>query len=122
MNASTNATIPATRNAAFGFFGTMNELAVAAWPLAMTAISEVTDESLDAVRAFLDSSHGRHFADDVHNAMHDGLALAAAIDAATRRWMHFRLSVWTRRQYGLPAGLAYLTTFVIHCDITSHDA
>ena len=34
----TKQTIPATQNDAWGFFGTMNEQAEAAWPIAMTAM------------------------------------------------------------------------------------
>ena len=78
----TNDTIPATRNEGWGFFGTMNERAEAAWPLAMTAVANATGETLDTVRLFLDSRFGRHFADDVLNAVDDGRALADAIAAA----------------------------------------
>ena len=60
-------TIPATANDAWGFFGTMNEQAEAAWPIAMIAISDATYQPLESVRLFLDSRHGRHFADDVIN-------------------------------------------------------
>ena len=57
--------IPATRNEDWGFWGTMNEHAEAASPLTMTAISDATHQPLESVRIFLDSRHGRHFADDV---------------------------------------------------------
>ena len=55
----TKQTIPATQNDAWGFFGTMNEQAEAAWPIAMTAISDATYQPLESVRLFLDSRHGR---------------------------------------------------------------
>ena len=55
---------PATQNEAWGFWGTMNDSAAAAWPIAMTAISDATCQPLESVRLFLDSRHGRHFADD----------------------------------------------------------
>ena len=115
MNATTQ--IPATQNDAWGFWGAMNEQANAAWPLAMTAISQATGESLDAVRIFLDSRHGRHFADDVHNGLYDGANLSDAINAATGRWMGWTIGRQTSKQYGIPAGLPYLTGFVIHCAI-----
>ncbi len=115
MNATTQ--IPATQNDAWGFWGAMNEQANAAWPLAMTAISQATGESLDAVRIFLDSRHGRHFADDVHNGLYDGANLTDAIHAATGRWMGWTIGRQTSKQYGIPAGLPYLTGFVIHCAI-----
>ncbi|WP_244829215.1 hypothetical protein [Caballeronia sp. TF1N1] len=118
---TTSATIPNTRNEGWGFFGTMDQHAKAAWPRAIEAVSEATGESHEAVRRFLDAAPGRHFADDVHNAMHGGLELAAAIDAATRKWMGWTISARASRQHGIPRGLPYLTGFVIHCDLTSND-
>ena len=115
MNATT--TIPATQNEAWGFTGTLNEHAEAGWPLAMTAIAEATGEPLDSVRLFLDSRHGRHFADDVRNRMLEGLALKDAIAAATRQWMGWTIGRQTSKDYGIPKGLPYLTGFVIHCAI-----
>lgn len=114
---TTTAQIPAPTITDWGFFGTMNEHANAAWPLAMTAISQATGESLDAVRIFLDSRHGRHFADDVQNGLYSGATLADAINAATRRWMGWTIGRSTSKQYGIPKGLPYLTGFVIHCEI-----
>ena len=115
MNATTQ--IPAPTITDFGFFGTLGEHANAAWPIAMTAISQATGESLDAVRIFLDSRHGRHFADDVQNDLYDGASLTDAINAATGRWMGWTIGRQTSKQYGIPAGLPYLTGFVIHCAI-----
>ncbi len=116
-NTATNAAIPATRNEGWGFFGTMEPHAKAAWPLAMTAISNATREPIESARAFLDAVPGRHFADDVHNAMHGGLDLAAAIEAATQKWMTWKIGPKTSRQYGIPRGLPYLTGFVIHSGV-----
>jgi hypothetical protein len=116
-----NTTIPATRNESWGFFGSMDQHATAAWPLAIRAISKATGESHDTVRLFLDATHGRHFADDVVNAMFGGLELAAAIDAAAQKWMGWTISLAASRRHGIPRGMPYLTGFVIHCDITSHD-
>ena len=78
---TTKQTIPATQNEAWGFFGTMNDNAEAAWPIAMTAISDATCQPLESVRLFLDSRHGRHFADDVLNEMLRGQTIQQAIDA-----------------------------------------
>jgi len=114
---TTQQTIPVTQNAAWGFWGTMNEHASAAWPLAMTAISDATGQPLESVRAFLDSRHGRHFADHVQNGLYEGKALADAIHAATRQWMAWTIGRQTSKQYGIPRGLPYLTGFVIHCEI-----
>ena len=115
MNAATQ--IPATQNDTWGFYGAMNEQAEAAWPLAMTAISDTTCQPLESVRTFLDSRHGRHFADDVQNGLYAGAALADAIEQATARWMGWTIGRSTSKQYGIPKGLPYLTGFVIHCEI-----
>lgn len=115
MNATRQ--FPATQNEAWGFWGMMNEHARAAWPLAMTAIWAATNQPLESVRIFLDSRHGRHFADDVQNGLHEGKTLADAINAATGRWMGWTIGRQTAKQYGIPRGLQYLTAFVIHCEI-----
>ena len=65
----TNTNIPATQDEAWGFCGTMNEHASGAWPLAMSAISDATGQPIESARIFLDSRHGRHFADDVQNGL-----------------------------------------------------
>ena len=83
----------------------------------MTAISDATHQPLESVRAFLDSRHGRHFADDVHNGLHAGTGLKDAIDAAAQRWMGWTIGRQTSKQYGIPRGMPYLIGFVIHCEI-----
>ncbi len=114
---TTTRQIPATQNEAWGFWGTMNEDASTAWPLAMAAIADATGEPLESVRIFLDSSHGRHFADEVRNGLHQGQTLADAIHAATQRWMGWTIGRQTSKQHGIPQGLPYLAGFVIHCAI-----
>ena len=116
MNTTTQ--IPAPTVTDWGFFGTMNEQAEAAWPLAMTAISDATYQPLESVRTFLESRHGRHFADDVQNGLYAGATLADAIEQATLRWMGWTIGRSTSKQYGIPKGMPYLTGFVIHCEIT----
>lgn len=108
--------IPATQNEAWGFWGTMNENAPTAWPIAMTAISDATYQPLESVRPFLDSRHGRHFADDVLNHMLTGNNVEQAIHAAATRWMGWTIGRVTSRDYGIPRGMPYLTGFVIHCE------
>ena len=120
MNATTQ--IPATQNDAWGFYGTMNEQADAAWPLAMTAISDATCQPLESVRTFLDSRHSRHFADDVQNGLYEGKTLQDAINAATQRWMGWTIGRQTSKDYGIPRGLPYLTGFVIHSEISDEMA
>ena len=112
-----NATIPATQNKDWGFWGAMNEHASAAWPLAVLAVAEATGEDADSVCAFLDSRYGRHFADEIHNGLFDDQALPDAIKAATSKWMGWKIGKATSREYGIPRGLPYLTGFVVHCAI-----
>ena len=111
------ANIPASRNEGWGLYGTMNEHAAAAWPLAMIAVANATGESLDTVRVFLDSRFGRHYADEVLNALDDGRSLPDAIAAATRKWMGWTIGRQTSRDHDIPRGLPYLTGFVVHCGI-----
>ena len=111
-----NSILP-TENEAWGFWGTMGEHAAAAWPIAFTAIHDATVADPHSVRAFLDSRHGRHFADEVRNHLHAGATLADAIAKTIATWMAWRIGRRTSRDTGIPAGLPYLTGFVIHCEI-----
>ena len=110
-------TIPTTCNESWGFWGAMNEYAAPAWPMAMAAIADATGEDASNVRAFLDSRHGRHYADDVQNGLFVGKTLKDAIDTATQTWMGWTIGRQTSKQYGISRGLPYLTGFVIHCAI-----
>lgn len=103
-----------TENEGWGFWGSMKNDAEQAWPLAFSAISAATGESPEAVRAFLDSRHGRYFADDVLNAMIPGSSIESAVQAATVRWMDWKIGKRTARELGIPKGLPYLTGFVIY--------
>jgi hypothetical protein len=109
--------IPAPRITDWGFFGTMDDQAEVAWPIAMAAISDATGQPLESVRAFLDSRHGRHFADSVLNETHHGANLDAAIASATQQWMGWTIGRHTSKDYGIPRGLPYLTGFVVLCEI-----
>lgn len=103
-------TVLPTNNEAWGFFGTIRHHAdpEQAWPIAFKAISTATSCTGQGVRDFLDSRHGRYFADDVANGLYDGLPLQQAIDAAVDRWS---------RETGIPRGLPYLVGFVTDCEI-----
>ena len=61
-----NTNIPQTQNREWGFFGTISHHAdpERAWDIALAFIAGTTGCSPDATRAFLDSRHGRHFADE----------------------------------------------------------
>ena len=81
---ASNTEIPQTQNREWGFFGTISHHgdAETAWPLAINAISNATSLHAATVQAFLDSRHGRHFADDVSNELSAGKTIADAIAAA----------------------------------------
>ena len=100
----------------------MQEQAPAAWPIASTAIAAATGCEPEQVRAFLDSRHGRHFADDVNNHLFKGKALVDAIHAAIQQWMTWTIGRLTSKQHGIPRGLPYLTGFVVHCEIMEETA
>ena len=109
-----------TANPACGFYGTMGHHidAGAAWCLEMTAVAGATGCTQDEVRDFLDSRHGRHFADDVINVpLLDRLPLADAIAAAITKWIGWVNGRATAREYGIPRGLPYLTGFIMHATI-----
>ena len=114
---NTIANIPDPTVTDWGFWGTMKEEAPAAWAVALPAIAMVTGTELDAARAFLDSRHGRHFADEVRDHLLRNKTLADAINAAITQWMTWRTNRMTNKTYGIPSGLPYLTGFVIHCEI-----
>jgi len=114
-------TIPEATVTDWGFWGTMEQHAADAWPLAMTKIAEATGADLEAVRAFLDSRHGRHFADSVQDQLYGGKALDAAVNAAIDQWMGWTISRQTSKDYGIPRGLPYLTGFVVHTGIMTED-
>jgi hypothetical protein len=113
-----NKTLP-SQNEAWGFYGTIRHHAdpAEAWPIAMDAIAKATCCSQSGVRDFLDSRHGRHFADDVASGLFKGVALQQAINAAVDRWMTWTINRRTSRQTGIPRGLPYLVGFVTDCEI-----
>jgi hypothetical protein len=127
MSTTLTDTILPTRNPDWGYWGTMACSGVAtpgsgpgqagaaeAWAIAFRRIAEATGAAPEGVRDFLDSRHGRHFADEVGNELWRGQTLAAAIEAAIARWMGWRIDRHTARETGIPAGLPYLTGWVTH--------
>ena len=99
-----------------GFYGTIDHHGDAdvAWLIAMNSISDATGCADDEVRAFLDSRHGRHFAEDIANGLAAGKTIADAIEASTTRWMGWCIGAQAARETGIPHGLPYLTGFVIN--------
>lgn len=108
-----------SNNEAWGFFGAIRHHAdpEQAWSVAFKTISTVTRCADEGVRDFLDSRHGRHFADDITNALCEGCSLADAINAAVERWMGWTIDRRTSRETGIPRGLPYLVGFVTDCEI-----
>jgi hypothetical protein len=75
-----------------GFAGTIGHHADAwAGPLAMAAIVKATSCSPAEVRDFLDSRHGRHFADEVANSLVVGAAISELERFLTRPTRNFFL-------------------------------
>ena len=99
-------------NASHGFRGTIRQHAEPhrAW---MLAIATATSASEEAVRAFLASRSGRHFADEVATAICSGRDVAAAIDGVVERWMELCITRLIETEIGIPQGLPYLTGFVL---------
>ena len=113
-----------TANEAWGFYGTTSGFtdAGAAWAIAFPAILAATEGTAEGVRDFLDSRHGRHFADDLHNGVHAGLDLKVAIEAAITRWMGWTLDRQTAREIAMPKGLPYLKGFVLFFSLQAQAA
>ena len=113
-----------SKNREWGFWGTINHHgdAAIAWPIAINTISDATQLPAETVAIFLDSRHGRHFADDVANELATGKVIADAIEAATARWMAWRITARTAHETGIPRGLPYLTGFAIHAEIEASTA
>ena len=113
-----------TNNTAWGFWGTIAHRAdpATAWPIAMGAIVSATGCEEFAVRDFLDSRHGRHFADDVANELFDGRDLQSATAAAVDRWMSWTIGRRLSRETGIPRGLPHLLGFVMDCEIMGEQA
>ena len=107
-----------TQNEGWGFHGTMNEKAQAAWPIAMTTIGKLlpaVDE--EDIRAFLDSCHGRHFADAVLDAMFYGANLKKAIRATAEAWQAMHISRRDALDFDIPRGTPYLEAWVVQSGI-----
>ena len=104
----------ASTNEPRGFFGTLGQHAEPnqAWTLAVAGITKSTGRCVEAVRDFLDSRYGRHFADEVAMGLCGGRDLPRAIDEAIERWMDRRIDAAIESELGIPEGLPYLTGFV----------
>ena len=121
---TTPAILP-SHNTDHGFFGTLttcperDRRSLEVWVLASTLIAKATcattEEEMIGIRDFLDSRMGRHFADDVvGNMVGCKIDSETAIRSAIRTWQDWRISRQLERDEGIPAGLPYLTGWVLH--------
>jgi len=121
---STTMILP-TRNPEWGFFGTIaqaGESAETAWAIASEEIADALGahdgHAPEGIRDFLDSRHGRHFADmvagDIAGAGTEGTTLRRAIRATIVNHQRWTIGRRTAREDGIPAGLPYLTGWVQH--------
>lgn len=119
-----------SRNEDYGFFRTLTvrperdrrstEVLTLASRLIAEAIHADSEEEMIGIRDFLDSRMGRHFADDVVGNMTGcNIGLEPAIASAIRRWQDWRIDRKIEREYGIPAGLPYLTGWVQHFAVTA---
>lgn len=106
-------------NLGWGFYGTISghHDADAAWGVAMNAVAEATVSDLQASRLFLDSRHGRHFADAVLDKLAIGQPIDDAVKSVVDIWMTWSIDRRTEREWGIPRGLPYLTGIVGHLEI-----
>ncbi len=88
----------------------------AIWALTMDKLSQVVSTTSEAIRAFLDSRHGRHFADEVLNQLsgQNSEDLPLAIDKAIALHMKWKISANHARETGIPKGLPYLVGLIWH--------
>jgi hypothetical protein len=116
-----------TQNEAWGFYGTIAQaghgtsVTLPLWTIATDVIRRETGASDETIRAFLDSKHGRHFADDVVSNLQQDQTLTNAVQLAADRWMGLRISRRTSEHTGIPQGLPYLTGFVEHEGIVAEE-
>ena len=100
------ATATACNNEARSFYGIIGQHAEPnqAWALAVARITRSTGRCDQAVRDFLDSRYGRHFADEVAMGLCVGRDLPGAIDEAIERWMDRRIDAAIESEFGSRRG------------------
>lgn len=106
-----------TQNEAYGFYGTIRHYArpSLAWPVAMELVCRATGMEACEVRAFLDSTWGRHFADSVSDGLVAGRTIRESVLQAVQVWMGWPLNARTRARLGIqeaPLGTPYLMAMV----------
>ena len=96
-----------TQNPEFGFYGAFNQLGLSdsAWAAATSLLLRETGSCPEEVRAFLDSTTGRHFADSVFNHLSSPNHIREAVLAAIAEWQR-----WRRRE---DRGMDYLDARIL---------
>jgi hypothetical protein len=126
----TTCAILPSRNKDHGFFRTLtvcpqrDRRSDEVWALASTLIAQTicaeSEDDMIGIRDFLDSRMGRYFADDVVGNMTGcGIDSETAIKSSIRTWQDWRISRQLERCEGIPAGLPYLTGWVLHFAIAA---
>lgn len=114
-----------TANARHGFFGTFAREgmdATTAWNTATAMIADVVGsdpDTLVGIRDFLDSRWGRHFADMVLDRLQQSVPIRTAIKDAIKTHQGWTIGEKTEADEGIPAGLPWLTGWVIHFAIAA---
>lgn len=107
--------IPKTQNETYGFYGTCSIAdlnASALWRIAIKQIHQATEEHPEDIATFLDSRHGRHFADDVVCRMKSGQTTHTAISETVQKWQTWQLGN-TVKGMGLPRNTPYLNGLIM---------
>ena len=119
-----------TQNEGWGFWGAIwaafesKPETAYAWGYASQHLAYCTGADADAVRAFLDSRHGRHFADTVLNkySVTGGAhSIDQAVNMAASEWKGYpvRRASSSRIERAIPRGVDYLKGFVLLAGIES---
>lgn len=110
-------TLP-SRNEEWGFFGTTHQnfpgTAAVAFADASRQLVAETGASAEGARDFLDSRHGRHFAEMVNEHRWLGLEIGRAVEKAIERHQRWAISYRESREHGIPHRAPYLTGWVNH--------
>ena len=95
---------------------TLGEQTEQARNIAIQIIADTTHQSHDAVRVFLESRYGDHFADNVFNQLQTSVTLKSAIQHTVRHWMTGQVDPLTRKHYRISEDTPRLTAYVILCN------
>lgn len=108
-----------TQNENYGFWGTMADNGrrdlEEVWTAAVTELAESTGADLTEARIFLDSVHGRHFADTVDEFLAEGRSAIESVRSAITEWQNYKVSSSARQLLHIPNGVPFLTGLLYLC-------